>query len=105
LPGENSVTLTRDKVLEILQANREALSGMGVRRLALFGSMARNDGTEASDLDFLVEFERKSFDGYMNLKDFLESLFARHVDLVLADSLKPALRDKVLKEAVDASRL
>ena len=97
--------LTCDGVLETLQANRQSLRGMGVRRLALFGSIARNDGTAASDLDFLVEFDRKSFDRYMDLKNLLETLFACPVDLVLADSLKPSLRDTVLKEAVDASGL
>ena len=99
------MTLTREKVLEMLETNRQAIRGMGVRRLALFGSMARNDSAAASDLDFLVEFDRKSFDGYMNLRDLLESLFTCHVDLVLADTLKPALRDTVLKEAVHAAGL
>jgi len=57
------------------------------------------------DLDFLVEFQTKSFDAYMDLKDLLEQWFGRPVDLVLADALKPALRDKVLRETVYAPGL
>jgi len=52
-----------------------------------------------------VEFEHKSFDAYMDLKEFLESLFGCPVDLVLADSLKPRLRESILKETVHAPGL
>lgn len=97
--------LTRDEVLAALEKNRDAIRSFGVRRLALFGSIARGQGSAVSDLDFLVEFDRKSFDAYMDLKEFLENLFACRVDLVLTQTLKPSLRDAVLKEAVDAAGL
>ena len=96
---------SRDSVLKALEANREAIQRYGVRRLGLFGSIARGDSSSASDLDFLVEFERKSFDAYMDLKEFLEDLFNCPVDLVLADTLKPRLRELILKETVHASGL
>ena len=51
--------------------------------------MARDEASQTSDLDFLVEFQRKSFDGYMDLKEFLEQLFGRRVDLVLPETLNP----------------
>jgi predicted nucleotidyltransferase len=72
------------------------------RSLSLFGSFARGDETAKSDLDFVVEFERKSFDSYMDLKFFLEELFDRRVDLVLADGIKPRLRAAILAEAIHA---
>ena len=75
---------------------------LGVTRLALFGSAARDDVSESSDLDFLVDFESKTFDAYMDLKELLESAFDRRVDLVLVGAIKPALRDAILSEAVDA---
>jgi predicted nucleotidyltransferase len=93
---------TRDEIFEALARNREALRRLGVRRLGLFGSAARGDATPPHDLDFLVEFETKTFDAYMDLKAFLEQLFGRPVDLVLADALKPALRDGILAETVYA---
>ncbi len=52
-----------------------------------------------------VTFEKKSFDSYMDLKAFLEELFHRRVDLVLADAIKPRLRENILKDAVYAPGL
>ena len=95
----------REEILTILQQNREAIRSYGVRRLGLFGSYARGEATDGSDLDFVVEFETKSFDAYMNLKELLEGLFGRRVDLVLADAIKPRLRATILKEAVHAPGL
>jgi predicted nucleotidyltransferase len=90
------------EILRKIAANREILRRYVVRRLGLFGSHARGTGNEASDLDFVVEFERKSFDAYMGLKEFLEAAFGRRVDLVLADGIKPRLRESILKEAIYA---
>jgi len=70
----------------------------GVRRLGLFGSAVRGESSPSSDLDFLVELERNSFDAYMDLKFFLEDLFQCRVDLVLADTIKSQLREGILKE-------
>lgn len=99
------MTRTRDQVLKTLEENRERIRQFGVRSLGLFGSMARGEGTASSDLDFLVEFELNTFDAYMGLKEFLEELFGSPVDLVLAHTLKPRLRDSVLREAVHAPGL
>ena len=71
-----------EEVLKVVKENREAISRYGVRRLGLFGSAARREATKTSDLDFVVEFEEKSFDAYMDLKAFLEELFDCPVDLV-----------------------
>ena len=73
-----------------------------MRSLSLFGSSARGEDTPGSDLDFVVEFHKKSFDSYMDLKLFLEELFDRPVDLVLAEGIKPRLRTRILREAIDA---
>ncbi len=91
---------TRDKILKVLEENQEAIRNLGVRRLGLFGSCARGEESEASDLDFLVEFKKNSFDAYIDLKIFLEELLKCKVDLVLADSIKPRLRETILKESV-----
>jgi predicted nucleotidyltransferase len=94
------VATTRETILMQLAENREALRRLGVRRLGLFGSAAR--GEQARDLDFLVELDAKTFDAYMDVKLFLEDLFGCPVDLVLADTLKPALREGILRETVYA---
>jgi predicted nucleotidyltransferase len=94
-----------EEILQTLGTQRPALRRLGVRRLGLFGSTARGEATDASDLDFLVEFDQKTFDAYMGVKEFLEELFQRRVDLVIADAVKPQLRDRILQETVYAEGL
>ena len=92
------------RILQRLKTNRAALKRFGVRRIGLFGSAVRGTMTARSDIDFVVEFRRKSFDGYMELKDFLEELFARKIDLVLLDAIKPSLREPILSQVIYATR-
>jgi predicted nucleotidyltransferase len=99
------VKRTREDVLKLLETNSRTIKAYGVRRLGLFGSWARGEGTDASDLDFVVEFEKKSFDAYMELKAFLEQLFGCRVDLVLENTIKPRLRSTILNETVHAPGL
>jgi len=101
----NDVTIKRDEILRILEEHRETIKSYGVKRLGLFGSAARGEERTTGDLDFVVEFEKMSFDSYMDLKAFLEELFHRRVDLVLADAIKPRLREKILKDAAYAPGL
>ena len=100
-----SEKLTEQKILGLLKANEAYIKAFGVRSLGLFGSFAHGDNTESSDLDLVVEFEKKTFDAYMDLKLFLEDLFDRPVDLVLADAIKPRLRGPILEDAVHAPGL
>jgi len=97
--------MTRDEIMKTLEANQQAIRGFGVRSLALFGSFARREGHPTSDLDFVVEFERKSFDAYMDLKLFLEDVLGRPVDLVLSDAIKPRLRSVIMQEMIHAPGL
>jgi uncharacterized protein len=90
--------MSTKEILDLLSRHRDELRRRGVRRLGLFGSAARGEAGEASDLDFLVDLEPRSFDAYMDLKFLLEALFHRPVDLVLADRLKARLRDAILAE-------
>ena len=97
--------LTTNEILRTLEQNAPAIRRHGVRSLGLFGSGARGTAAERSDLDFVVEFETKSFDAYMNLKAFLEQLFDCRVDLVPKDTIKPQLRERILSEALHAPGL
>lgn len=91
-----------EEVFKKIEENHEALRRLGVKRLGLFGSAARGEAGAASDLDFVVEFDHKSFDAYMDVKLLLERLFGCRIDLVLADSIKPRLRPIILKEVAYA---
>ena len=72
-----------------------------VRSLAVFGSMARGDDHEGSDVDVLVEFEGKAtFDNFMGLKLDLEDLAGRRVDLLTPKELRPAMQAEIEREAI-----
>jgi predicted nucleotidyltransferase len=74
---------------------------MGVKSLDLFGSVARNQATPASDIDFLVEFSQPV--GLFQLLDvqyFLDDLLERSIDLGTTDSLREHLREPVLEDAI-----
>ena len=64
------------------------------------GPKARGDARPESDVDLLVEFvEVPGFFGYVRLRNRLEEILGRHVDLVMASGLHPRLRERVLREA------
>jgi len=91
----------RDDVVRRLAAHKQALTGMGVRSLSLFGSVARDEATAGSDVDILVDFgEPASFDTYMDLKFYLEELLGARVDLVTERGLKPGVRPYVQQDAI-----
>jgi len=91
--------LTADSILKTLAEHRERIRSLGIRRIGVFGSFARGEEREESDIDILIEFEEggRSFDAYMDLKFFLEDLFSRRVDLVDCDTVKPALAPYILR--------
>ena len=71
-------------------------------QLAVFGSRARGDGNSSSDLDLLVDFRKPyNFDllQFISLAQELEDELGVKVDLIIAEDLKPNIRDRVLSEA------
>lgn len=88
---------------DVVRTVRGVLSELSVRygilHLDLFGSFARNESGSESDVDLLVTFQGEpSFAGFMGLKEDLELLMGRKVDLVTASGLKPRIRKAVLAE-------
>ncbi len=90
------------QILALLKERQEEIARrFGVKRLALFGSAARDELRENSDVDVLVEFDGPStFDGYFSLKDFLQALLGRTVDLVTERGLKPRARRQVERDLI-----
>jgi len=73
----------------------------GARNVRVFGSLARGEGSEGSDLDLLVTLgEGRSLLDLVGLKQDLEDLIHRPVDVVTEQALSPYLRERVLSEAV-----
>ena len=97
--------MSREEAIKRISANATHIRNYGVRRIALFGSVARGEQHPDSDVDVLVEFEhgKKTFDNYMELKFFLEEVFGMNVDLVIKEAIKPALRHSILEGAVYAA--
>jgi len=93
--------MERNQVLELLRIHRTDLDAMGVKSLAVFGSVARGEASPESDVDFLVEFHQPAtFDGYMQTKFPLEDLLGYPVDLVVRQALKPRMLPVVEQEAI-----
>ncbi len=97
--------MRRGEALAILATHQEELEQLGVKSLALFGSVARDEAKSESDVDLLVEFQEGESIGLfelVKLQQHLEALLGCAVDLVTLDSLKPRLRDRILNETVPA---
>lgn len=93
--------MNKDEILKSLSEHRKKLDDFGVKSIALFGSVVRDESRPGSDVDILVEFQEKaSFDQYMELKFFLQDLLGCSVDLVTHRALKPRVRPYVEREAL-----
>jgi len=94
--------MNRSQVLALLGDRRdEIMRRFAVKGLSVFGSAARDELREGSDVDVLVEFDGPAtFDGYVGLKDYLEALLGASVDLVTEKGLKPRARRHVEKDLI-----
>jgi len=91
----------QDEVFAIFRSHQADLFQHGVKDIAVFGSVARGTSSLNSDVDVLVEFSRPvGLFEFIRLKMTLEKWLGRKVDLVTPDALHPALRDRILSEAI-----
>lgn len=91
--------LLKDAVKNLKQ-NRKELSSKEVRKLAVFGSVARNESSSKSDIDILIDFDsKKGLFVFIGLKNHLESILHCEADLVTKNALHPALKARILQEA------
>ena len=93
----------RHDVIHILSSHREELERMGVKSLALFGSVARGETSDASDVDLLVEFnDPVGLFELGGLGEYLKELLGvQRVDLVLRRAVFDELKDEIFSEAID----
>lgn len=97
--------LSTDEIIAYLRKNRALLNErFGVTRIGIFGSFARGEQSFTSDVDMVVEMEesRKNIHSFLKLKRFLEKEISREIDLGFEHSLKPAIKEKVIKQIIYA---
>ena len=98
-------TMNSQEALETLRRSEHALRARGVRRAALFGSVARGENRPGSDIDIMVEIDPDAhitvFD-YVGLKEYISGLFDGPVDVVSRDNLKPYVRPTAMTDAIYA---
>jgi predicted nucleotidyltransferase len=94
----------RAEVLELLLKQKSLLEQQYyVKRLGVFGSFARDEANENSDLDLLVEFDAPIpvyIENKVALGEYLENLFQRHVDMANPNSLNAFYKDRIIKQAI-----
>lgn len=106
LPDFDKVyAVRRDDVIARLKEAEPALRARGIRRAAVFGSVARGDNRPESDIDIMIEFDPGAhmtvFD-YVGLKEHVAGLFDGPVDVVNRDGLKPYVRPAATTDAIYA---
>lgn len=97
----------KNDIIRLLEGQVDSIRRFGVREIGVFGSYARGDQGPNSDVDVLVDMqpERETFRDYMGLLHYLEELFGRKVDLVMKDTVKPIIKERVFGETVYVSGL
>ncbi|HZT87828.1 MAG TPA: nucleotidyltransferase family protein [Stellaceae bacterium] len=94
--------MDKDKVIEMLRAHADELRRRGVRRAALFGSVARGTARVDSDIDILIELDPQApidLFAYAGIKQYITSLFPGRVDVIDRDALKLYLRKPAAADA------
>jgi predicted nucleotidyltransferase len=94
--------VTKETILEFLREHKQFLQEhYHVTKIGLFGSYARDEATQESDIDIAVELEsQNSFRSFFSLLYFLEEHFHKKIDLGIEHSLKPLAKEKILKEII-----
>jgi predicted nucleotidyltransferase len=97
--------LTKKELKNKLAAHRHELRKMGVVSLAVFGSVARDEFTQQSDIDLLIDFDREVGLFYLfEIQHKLEEIIGvPKIDLIQRGAIHPALRDRILSEAVNVA--
>ncbi len=92
-------------ILYKIKQQKKVLQNLGIVKIGLFGSYVREEQSDKSDIDILVEFEpeKENFDNYMMVYDILENTFKNEkVEIVTKNGLSPYIGPKILKEVVYA---
>ncbi len=94
--------MDRHTIFMTIRQNRKELKDNGLERIGLFGSYSRNDQTENSDIDLILEFSqgKKNIDNYMRIYDILERLLNKSLDILTPESISPYLKEYIEKDVI-----
>ncbi len=93
----------RDEIVSVLRNEVQGVQDrFGVMRMGLFGSVARNEANDTSDIDILIEFDPASvtYRKYLDLETYLQSLFPRKIEIVTTDGISPYILPYISREVV-----
>ena len=91
----------KEHILSIIKLKKAEISRYGITEIGLFGSYVRDEQSENSDIDILIDFEpdKENFDNYMAVYDIIERSFKnKHVEIVTKNGLSPYIGPKILNE-------
>ncbi|MBN1970746.1 MAG: nucleotidyltransferase family protein [Candidatus Delongbacteria bacterium] len=91
----------KEFILSTIKSKESEIARYGIKSIGLFGSYARDEQSENSDIDILIDFEpeKENFDNYMAVYDIIEKLFNnQRVEVVTKNGLSPYIGPKILNE-------
>ena len=90
----------KQQIFHLLKTHQNDIQSFGVFRLGLFGSFARNEQHNESDIDLVVEFNegKKKYRNFVHLADYLELLLNRKIELVTWESLADFVKKEITKD-------
>ncbi len=94
---------TKENIIASLKAHKPEFSKFGVLNVGLFGSYLRNEQSDKSDIDLLIDFEpgKENFDNYMAVYDIFENIFKNQkVEVVTKNGLSKYIGPKILKDVM-----
>ena len=84
-------TLNSKEIIKKIEEKSKDIKKYNVKKIGLFGSFSKNKQHKKSDIDIIVNFDKETFDNYMDLLFLLEKMFKRKIDLVIEKDLHPEL--------------
>jgi predicted nucleotidyltransferase len=99
----STIVQSKEALLERLAAHKKEIKSYGVRSIGLFGSFTTTDKIHPdSDVDLLVDFEqeKKTYDNFFDLSQYLEALLNRKVELVTPQSLNKYIGPHILNQVI-----
>lgn len=94
--------MDRNHIVSFLQLHKQEMAQrFGTTKIGLVGSYARNEATEMSDIDIIVEITSDNkFRSFFNLLYYLQESLGKQVDLATESSLKPLVKESILKDVL-----